>query len=159
MSLLTNSLCLCGSQHTYADCCEPLILNKQAADTPEQLMRSRYTAYAIKNAKYVYQTYASSAQSANPVNEISDFANSCRFINLDVITCSTLENTGFVEFKAQYFYQNLFCELHEKSKFIKEHTHWRYLNGDIFPVADKKISRNDNCPCNSGKKYKKCHSI
>ncbi len=29
--------------------------------------------------------------------------------------------------------------------------------GEPFVRADPKISRNDPCPCGSGKKYKKCH--
>jgi preprotein translocase subunit SecA len=30
-------------------------------------------------------------------------------------------------------------------------------NGDPFVRSDKKIGRNDPCPCESGKKYKQCH--
>ena len=159
MTSLNSISCLCGSQQEYADCCEPLHLAKQQAQTPEQLMRSRYTAYVLKNAKYVYQTYASEKQAENPVKEIKDFANSCRFINLDVISAHHDEDKGEVEFKAQYFYQSLFCELHEKSQFIKENAQWRYLDGTIFPVTDIKVGRNDDCPCGSNKKYKKCHSV
>ena len=28
---------------------------------------------------------------------------------------------------------------------------------DTSVIVEKKIGRNDPCPCNSGKKYKKCH--
>ncbi|MET6759021.1 YchJ family protein [Pseudoalteromonas sp. NCIMB_1079] len=159
MTSLNTTLCFCSSGHNYADCCEPLHLSVMQTDTPEQLMRSRFSAYVIKNAKYVYQTYAKEKQAENPVKEINDFANSCRFINLDLIDSSHDGDTGTVEFKAQYFYQNLFCELHEKSQFIKENTQWRYLDGTIYPVEDIKVGRNDDCPCGSNKKYKKCHSM
>ncbi|GAA60210.1 SEC-C motif domain protein [Pseudoalteromonas sp. BSi20652] len=152
-------MCVCGSQQNYADCCEPLHLAIQQAKTPEQLMRSRYSAYVLKNAKYVYQTYAINKQQENPIKEIKDFADSCRFIKLTVINSGHENNQEFVEFKAHYFYQNLYCELNEKSQFIKEDGQWRYLDGEIYPVADIKVSRNDNCPCGSGKKYKKCHAV
>ena len=158
MNSLDNNACLCGSQQNYKNCCEPLLLGDKQAETPEQLMRSRFTAYAQKNAKYIYQTYASEKQAENPVKEIKEFATSCRFISLSVIDTNNDGDRGVVEFKANYFYQNLYCELHERSQFIKEQDQWRYLDGIIFPVADIKMGRNDDCPCGSNKKYKKCHS-
>jgi SEC-C motif-containing protein len=158
MNSLDNNACLCGSQQNYKNCCEPLLLGDKQAETPEQLMRSRFTAYAQKNAKYIYQTYASEKQAENPVKEIKEFATSCRFISLSVIDTNNDGDRGVVEFKANYFYQNLYCELHERSQFIKEQDQWRYLDGIIFPVADIKVGRNDDCPCGSNKKYKKCHS-
>ncbi len=158
MNSLDNNACLCGSQQNYKNCCEPLLLGDKQAETPEQLMRSRFTAYAQKNARYIYQTYASEKQAENPVKEIKEFATSCRFISLSVIDTNNDGDRGVVEFKANYFYQNLYCELHERSQFIKEQDQWRYLDGIIFPVADIKVGRNDDCPCGSNKKYKKCHS-
>ncbi|WP_404340445.1 YchJ family protein [Pseudoalteromonas mariniglutinosa] len=158
MSSLTDTLCPCGSMLSYTSCCQPLHLGEHIADTPAQLMRSRYCAYALKNASYVYSTYARSQQAANSLHEITDFANSCRFTQLTIINSNHTDNQGVVEFKANYFYENLFCELHEKSRFIKEDNQWRYFDGDIIPVADIKIGRNDECPCHSGKKYKKCHA-
>ena len=159
MTTHTDKTCLCGSLQSYQDCCEKLHLGTIQATSPEQLMRSRFVAYALKNAKYVYQTYAQEKQVENPVKEIADFANSCRFISLNVISTEHNEETGYVEFCASYFYQNLYCQLHEKSQFIKEDQLWRYLDGEIFPVADVKVNRNDECPCGSNKKYKKCHSV
>ncbi|MGO2291392.1 MAG: YchJ family protein [Pseudoalteromonas sp.] len=155
----TNSACLCGSLQNYKDCCEPLHSGKSSALTPEQLMRSRYAAYALKNATYIHQTYAQEKQSQNPIKEIADFANSCRFSELKIIASSSEEHTGIVEFCVSYFYQNLYCQLHEKSSFIKEDGNWRYLDGEIYPIADIKVGRNDECPCLSRKKYKKCHSV
>lgn len=161
MSLLNNQLCPCGTDNVYARCCEPLHLGHSVAATPAQLMRARFSAYALKNARYVHDTYASDKQKDNPIKEISDFANSCRFVKLEVMNSAVDEhqNIGQVEFKAAYFYQNLYCVLHEQSTFIKEADQWRYLDGTIFPIADIKVSRNDNCPCGSKKKYKKCHSV
>ena len=36
--------CPCGSGGAYAECCEPIITGAREADTPEQLMRARYSA-------------------------------------------------------------------------------------------------------------------
>ena len=157
MTSLSELSCLCNSQKSYAQCCEKLHLGNAHAITPEQLMRSRYVAYAMKKADYIYQTYAHDKQIENPLNEIAEFAESSRFINLKIIMSDHDENTGIVEFCANYIFQNLLCQLHEKSRFIKEDDNWTYIDGDIFPTEEVHIGRNDTCPCGSGKKYKKCH--
>ena len=36
--------CPCGSTKEYRHCCEPIHIDHRAAQTPEQLMRSRYTS-------------------------------------------------------------------------------------------------------------------
>ncbi len=38
--------CPCGSGNAYSDCCEPVIKGSRPAETAEQLMRARYSAYA-----------------------------------------------------------------------------------------------------------------
>lgn len=159
MSVTSTSTCPCNSQLNYGDCCEPYHLDLKIPDTPEQLMRSRFCAYTLKKASYVYKTYAQEKQAENPVKEIKEFADSCRFVKLTVNDTHYDAQKGYVEFKANYFYQNLYCELNEKSDFVKENNEWRYLDGVINPVADIKVGRNYNCPCGSGKKYKKCHSL
>lgn len=45
--------CYCCSGKTFADCCEPFVTLKANATTAEELMRSRYTAYALANATYI----------------------------------------------------------------------------------------------------------
>ena len=59
-----------------------------------------------------------------------------------------------VEYKAEHLYQlpqwnNIYTE-EERKNFTKEQKKSRTI------VKDKKIGRNDPCPCGSGKKYKKC---
>lgn len=159
MNLHNNLFCFCGNQQPYADCCEPFHLNTKHPQTPEQLMRARYSAYAVKNAAFVRDSYATEKQAENSIVEIKEFATSCRFVKLTVLDSGYNDETGFVEFKANYFYQDMYCELAEHSQFIKEGGQWRYLTGEITPVADIKVKRNDSCPCGSNKKYKKCHSI
>lgn len=40
--------CPCGSSRSYADCCEPFVTGAAKAQTAEQLMRSRYTAFSVQ---------------------------------------------------------------------------------------------------------------
>lgn len=48
--------CPCKSGKRYADCCEPFITRINLPETPEQLMRSRYTAYSQANIDYIMGT-------------------------------------------------------------------------------------------------------
>ena len=49
--------CPCGSGDLYAACCGPLHDGVRQAETPEQLMRSRYSAYAKGRGDYVFRTW------------------------------------------------------------------------------------------------------
>ena len=42
--------CPCSSGKEFAECCEPILTQAKKAATAEELMRSRYTAYATGNA-------------------------------------------------------------------------------------------------------------
>lgn len=49
--------CPCGSGAGYATCCEPLHDGARDTATAEELMRSRYTAYAMGLADYLFRTW------------------------------------------------------------------------------------------------------
>ena len=49
--------CPCGSGATYDACCGPLLANREQASSPEQLMRSRYTAYVRGDADHLFRTW------------------------------------------------------------------------------------------------------
>ena len=48
--------CNCGSEKSYQECCEPLISGERKANTAEELLRSRYTAYARREIDYIINT-------------------------------------------------------------------------------------------------------
>lgn len=50
------TLCPCGSGRAYEECCEPYIEGREAAPTAEALMRSRYTAHALRKFDYLNET-------------------------------------------------------------------------------------------------------
>ena len=50
-----NKQCPCSSQKEMADCCLPYI-RTYSAPTAEALMRSRYTAFTLHEADYLFQT-------------------------------------------------------------------------------------------------------
>ena len=46
-------VCPCGSKMKYAECCRPLISGDKRAETAEQVMRARYSAYVMKEMEYL----------------------------------------------------------------------------------------------------------
>ena len=50
--------CICGSKKAFGACCARFLSGEQQAKTPEQLMRSRYSAYALGNhGEYLLRTW------------------------------------------------------------------------------------------------------
>ena len=152
-------MCYCSNDLPFDSCCALYILNKENPATAEQLMRSRYSAYVIRNAEYIFDTYAKEKQKDHSLEDISTFAEFASFVKLEVIDIGNDATFDYVEFKAHYLADGKHCQIHEKSRFIKEVGRFKYLDGDLFDVPDVKLSRNDSCPCGSGKKFKKCHAL
>ncbi|WP_113906779.1 YchJ family protein [Aliidiomarina celeris] len=120
----TEKACPCGSGQAYASCCEPLHLQQQVAQTPEQLMRSRYSAFALANAAYLMQTWH---KSTRPVLKLE---NNPEWVKLQVLSSSAKGNQGFVHFRAFYHDGENLQMLDEKSRFVCEQGQWFYLDGD-----------------------------
>jgi SEC-C motif-containing protein len=181
--------CYCGSAQDFTSCCQPLLLGKKHASTPEQLMRSRFSAYCTHAISYIAQTYHVSQRSAAATAEITDFAQAAYFLDLQVHSASAitvlhkaasqqmqlkpvggavippelvqdlpLDTTAVatVHFSARFILQDKLQQLTELSRFVYDTEGWFYLDGRLSPKPAQKISRNDTCPCGSGKKYKVC---
>ncbi|WP_105167940.1 YchJ family protein [Pseudoalteromonas sp. T1lg23B] len=151
-------MCYCSNEASFQQCCEPFISGTEFPKTAQQLMRSRYSAYVVKNALYIRETYAEEEQKHHSIEDILAFANAVDFIRLEILSTGDTTDGSFVEFKATYIAENKICELHERSNFILESGLWKYLDGHIYETPEIKLGRNDVCPCGSGKKFKKCHS-
>ncbi len=168
-------LCPCGSQKNYSECCLPLLKGEKVATTPESLMRSRYTAFTEKNIDYLLKTMTTEVQEHNPMDELQAFSDEVEsWIKLEIIDAPILSSyatEGQVEFKAYFMHDEEIQEMHENSYFIKREGQWFYAgyshqcgshqhhDHDHYEHSDyshSKISRNGPCPCDSGKKYKKC---
>lgn len=165
-------LCPCGSNTEYEQCCLLTINGDKAADSPEQLMRSRYTAYANNKISYIYETYAAATRKHQSHDELKIAANACKWVKLTVNNCNSISEPPTVEFSAYYIEKKTLYKMTENSRFVKEASvtsspivqkNWFYLDGDIIEhVAIAKLSPNDICPCyyneisKKPKKYKKC---
>ena len=68
--------CPCGSGQHYAVCCAPLHQGLVMADTAEQLMRSRYSAFARGEVDYLIKTHLDRENS--PARQRRDLRLNCR---------------------------------------------------------------------------------
>ena len=166
--------CPCGSNFPYTDCCGPLIRGTSFADTAEDLMRSRYTAFTENNWEYLVLTSHPEEKKEMARLESTLVDQGAKWKRLEITRISKggrEDNEGQVDFVAHYVKAGISEALRESSKFYKINGHWVYSRKDsiLSPVSvismekpktvirDKaKVGRNDPCPCGSGKKYKKC---
>jgi SEC-C motif-containing protein len=149
--------CFCGNAFTFEQCCQPIINGKVDAKNAEALMRSRFTAYVIKNYQYILQTYSSAQRAKLTVNELTESSQGTRWLSLQVLTHSPQKNAAQVEFKAFYQVDSSYYVMHELSNFVFEAGRWLYTEGEMQKGSGKFTpERNSQCLCASGKKFKKC---
>ncbi|MEM9452344.1 MAG: YchJ family protein [Cyanobacteria bacterium P01_E01_bin.6] len=150
--------CPCGSQNLLTQCCGIYLQGKLPAPTAEKLMRSRYSAYCLKNIDYLLNTEHLSRREPNSRKRITATANHLKWLGLTVLATEAgqpSDETGVVEFVAVYQEGKNVAQLRERSRFIKEQGKWFYTDGDMLPPIQPK--KNEPCWCHSGKKFKQCH--
>lgn len=158
----TTLPCPCGTPLSFEQCCQPLILNKhrldkQIATNPESLMRSRFTAYLLEDYDYILATYGPKQRITLSVTELEQSAAGTKWLKLVIHASSHVGLNAKVEFSAYYQSEQQFYVLHETSDFTCENAQWYYTTGIIHKDSGPYVQqRNDQCLCNSGKKYKKC---
>ncbi len=120
--------CPCCSEKPYAECCKPYHDGKLLPPTALALMRSRYSAYALRLADYIIQT----THSKSPYFErdrgkwkkaILEFCTTTQFLKLEILD-STESSVHFIAHLGQTL-------LEEKSLFEKVDGKWLYVKGDI----------------------------
>lgn len=162
MSKLTHSGsdvlgCHCGGDASYGACCEPFVSGRCFPATAAELMRSRFSAFKLKNSEYLESTWHETTRPAT-----IDFSNDrtvwLRLNVLDTLDGQAGDSTGEVEFQAWYgIGLRMGCQ-QERSRFLNEGGRWFYVDGEMLTPMDSefKVGRNEPCPCDSGKKHKRC---
>jgi len=164
--------CPCGAVFPFTDCCGPLIRGAVSADTAEDLMRSRYTAYALENWDYLVQTTHPDARKG--LEDIARVNEAIRWKRLEIHDSKKggrEDSEGEVTFTAVFEEAGQEQTLQETSKFSKAEGRWYYCGKQSRPKVSPtqtaksakpfvrsgaKVGRNDPCSCGSGKKFKKC---
>ncbi len=128
--MMSKEICPCCSGKSFLDCCQQFILGLKKPLIPEELMRSRYSAYATCEVDYLYNTTATKEQKYYSKKEIERWSSENDWLKLEIIQAS--ENT--VEFKATHRLKvSSGIQIHhELSRFIQEGNDWKYLDGEFF---------------------------
>lgn len=128
-------LCPCGSKKNYADCCEVFHQSSEVAETAEQLMRSRYSAYALGLPEYIVSTTYPCIRSSNLLETVSLSMQEAEWQSLKIVKTflgKAKDKTGKVEFIANYHVGDKTDQLHEYSRFKKYQGKWYYLDGVLY---------------------------
>ena len=125
--------CPCTSKRTYDACCEPFLTGKKLPATPEQLMRSRFTAYALRKPDYLIETTAEEKRGELDRDELARYCAAVSCISLKVLSTekgAPQDDTGIVLFHASLQINGKRMLHREKSTFRREAGRWFYLDGE-----------------------------
>ncbi len=123
MDVQRDDPCPCGRAATAGECCLPLLRGERQADTPEELMRSRYTAFAVGDADYLWRTWHPRTR---PERVTIDPA--VEWTGLQIIDADGDE----VEFEASFDAAGQRTgTLHERSRFAVRARRWFYVDGEM----------------------------
>jgi SEC-C motif-containing protein len=119
--------CPCGSGATYDACCGALHRGAARAATAEELMRSRYAAYAVGDLDHVFRTW-------HPRTRPDDLTPDpdLTWTRLDILGTAAGgedDEEGEVEFEAHYRTPKGPGVLHERSRFARRAGRWVYVDG------------------------------
>ena len=126
--------CPCGSGIAFAQCCSGIITGQRTAETAEQLMRSRYTAYVVKNVDYLVHTTHPSVRSHELEASIRTWMRQVEWLKLHVVATeqgTADDEDGRVEFIAEYLTSTAPGRHHECSVFKKVADDWYYLGEEV----------------------------
>jgi SEC-C motif domain protein len=121
------SVCPCCSGKDYAECCGPLHAGESRATSAEQLMRSRFSAFAVGDAAYLLRSWHSSTRPAR-----LSLDRDTRWTRLEILGArdgGPFHTEGTVDFRA-YYREGGGPEqsMQENSSFTREDGAWVYVS-------------------------------
>ncbi len=154
-----SELCPCGSgsQQVLSDCCGRLHGGKQLPVSAEQLMRSRYSAFALNLTDYIVHTTVPAQQTVLDVPAIDAWSKQNDWLGLTIHSAKNIANKhAQVEFSAFFKPKSqpgaAKQEHRELSGFVLIDRRWYFLD----PTVECNLSLKNPCLCGSGKKFKHC---
>ena len=145
--------CPCGSGQLLSECCG-LLHAGQPAQSAEQLMRSRYSAYVLGHIDYIVSTTAPMLQSLLDVPAISAWStqNQWQGLNINRVLAKAKSRHAQVEFTAAFTDAQGAQTHRELSGFVHIGTQWYFLDPTLAQYPALKAA----CLCGSGQKFKRC---
>ena len=99
-------------------------------------MKSRYSAYVVKNIDYIIKTTHKenpdfTIQTKQWKDDILLFCGESKFIKLEILEINLNDLESYVTFKVELQIDNKDEFFVEKSKFLKENNMWLYHSGIV----------------------------
>ena len=128
-----NAACPCGSARKYKKCCRPFHFGQQPA-TAEQLMRARYSAYAVGEVGFILSTTHPDSphfksNTAAWRADVSHFSLQTTFQSLTVHHAQEDGDTAMVRFFATLKQGARDASFGEESQFARVDGRWLYVHG------------------------------
>lgn len=128
---------MCHSKLPYEECCKPFHKAQAVPETPEQLMRSRFSAYALALPEYVMDTTHPDGENWEEDakewrGSILSFSNKTDFAGLEVLEIEVDEDAdlGWVTFSANLRQMGEDVPLNERSLFERVDGRWLYVQAE-----------------------------
>lgn len=152
---------------SYQECCQSYHddidkVEGAQADSAEQLMRTRYSAFVLIKPHYIVATTVPAQHSLLDINDIESWATETDWAGLEVVkhTPKLGKRHAQVEFKAYFNTPDGLQAHHERSTFVKitdksahdKKERWYFLD----PTVSMNVSQKQPCICGSGEKFKRC---
>jgi len=146
-------LCPCQSSQPYADCCQPFHTGQRQPENAEQLMRSRYAAYALLQINLLVRAPVPAEQSLLDVNGIAQWSREAQWLGLTVHQHNPRigKRHAQVAFTARFAEHGSAHEHHELSTFVQINGVWYFIDPTVSLPSMK-----SPCICGSGAKFKAC---
>lgn len=128
---MSSPQCTCCSGKPADKCCLPFLQQQKYPPTPEKLMRSRFSAYALGGyGDYLLSTWLPAM--AQNVNAIDLSQRDTDWQSLEILAHSQKADDGYVEFMATYNDGNNHLQrYHEKSVFKRVKGRWLYVGIEV----------------------------
>lgn len=145
----TRKNCPCHSGERYEHCCKPYHEGDTLPENALSLMRSRYSAYALKLPAYIIET----THPGSPFfqhdcqkweQDILKFCKTTKFVGLKIHDFSENRSEAFVTFTAFLSQKGENASFVEKSRFEKKKGRWLYRDAIEWRSADLQKSGNED---------------
>ncbi len=133
--MIGKQACPCGVDQ-FEKCCGRYIGQDNqalgdAAETPPSallLMRSRYSAFVLRDEPYLLASWHPRTRPATPI--LSEDP-ALQWLGLEVKKHRAQDDNASVEFVARYKINGRAHRIHEVSRFVREDGRWYYLDGSV----------------------------
>ena len=131
--LFTSESCPCGTGKEYDSCCGAFHRGLAKPKTAEQLMRSRYSAYAKTQVEYVLLTTHPQMRKHHSAEAVRTWCTTSQWKKLEIVSNKRgqeRDNDGEVEFIAHYSMHGVDRTHRERSSFKKVDGVWFFYDAE-----------------------------